>query len=82
MCILSEIGNDMSVFVKLPIWWVWRLCPRNDESAGKIQSRKTMHGNKYPREILIQREFDLSFYQSFFIYYILIKIYRRFFIEE
>jgi hypothetical protein len=28
MCILSEIGNDMSVFVKLPIWWVGRDCVR------------------------------------------------------
>lgn len=37
-----------------------RLCswsgtsPRNDESAGKIKSRKTMHGNSYVKAILCQ----------------------------
>jgi transposase len=30
------------------------LRPRNDESAGKIQSRKTLHGNKYLRQILVE----------------------------
>ena len=30
------------------------LRPRNDESAGKIRSRKTLHGNKYLRKMLIQ----------------------------
>lgn len=28
--------------------------PRNDESAGKIKSRKTLHGNKYVKSILCQ----------------------------
>jgi transposase len=28
--------------------------PRNDESAGKIQSRKILHGNKYLRQILVE----------------------------
>lgn len=30
------------------------LSPRNDESAGKVKSRKTMHGNKYIKAILCQ----------------------------
>jgi transposase len=30
------------------------LRPRNDESAGKIQSRKTLHGNKYLRQMLVE----------------------------
>ncbi|KAA6315637.1 hypothetical protein EZS27_033937, partial [termite gut metagenome] len=30
------------------------LRPRNEESAGKIKSRKTMHGNKFLRVILVQ----------------------------
>ncbi len=55
MCILSEIGNDMSVFGKASHLVGWAgLRPRNDESAGKINSLKTLHGNKYLREILIR----------------------------
>jgi len=55
MCILSEIGNDMEVFGKASHLVGWAgLRPRNDESAGKIQSRKTLHGNKYLRKMLIQ----------------------------
>ena len=55
MCILSEIGNDMSAFGKASHLVGWAgLRPRNDESAGKIQSRKTLHGNKYLRQILIE----------------------------
>jgi transposase len=30
------------------------LRPRNDESAGKIKGRKTLHGNKYLRIMLTQ----------------------------
>ena len=41
LCILSEIGNDMSAFDKASNLVGWAgLCPRNDESAGKIQSRR------------------------------------------
>ena len=54
MCILAEIGNDMSKFSTASSLVGWAgLRPRNDESAGKIQSRKTMHGNKYLRKILV-----------------------------
>ncbi|MDR1895344.1 MAG: IS110 family transposase [Prevotellaceae bacterium] len=53
--ILSEIGNDMSAFGKASNLVGWAgLRPRNDESAGKIQSRKTLHGNKYLRQILVE----------------------------
>jgi transposase len=55
MCILSEIGNDMSVFSKAGSLVGWSgLRPRNEESAGKIQSRTTLHGNKYLRQILVE----------------------------
>jgi hypothetical protein len=30
------------------------LRPRNDESAGKIKSNKTLHGNKFLRQILVE----------------------------
>ena len=55
MCILSEIGNEMSAFGKASNLVGWAgLRPRNDESAGKIQSRKTLHGNKYLRQMLVE----------------------------
>jgi transposase len=55
ICILSEIGNDMEAFGKASQLVGWSgLRPRNDESAGKIQSRKTLHGNKYLRQILVE----------------------------
>ena len=53
--ILSEIGNDMSAFSSASSLVGWAgLRPRNEESAGKIQSRKTLHGNKYLRQILVE----------------------------
>ncbi len=30
------------------------LTPRNEESAGKVKSRKTLHGNPYVKSILVQ----------------------------
>jgi transposase len=55
LCILSEIGIDMDAFGKASHLAGWAgLRPRNDESAGKIQSRKTLHGNKYLRQILVE----------------------------
>ena len=53
--ILAEIGNDMSAFSSASALVGWAgLRPRNEESAGKIQSRKTLHGNKYLRQILVE----------------------------
>lgn len=55
LCILSEIGNDMEAFGRASNLVGWaELRPRNDESAGKIQSRKILHGNKYLRQILVE----------------------------
>ena len=55
MCILSEIGGDMKSFFTASMLVGWAgLRPRNEESAGKIRSRKTLHGNKYLRKILIE----------------------------
>lgn len=55
MTILSELGNDLSAFKTSSnlVGWVG-LRPRNEESAGRIKSRKTMHGNKFLRVILVQ----------------------------
>ena len=55
MFILAEIGNDMSAFSKASSLVGWTgLRPRNEESAGKIRSRKTLYGNKYLRQILVE----------------------------
>jgi transposase len=55
LCILAEIGNDMSVFSSANSLVSWAgLRPRNEESAGKIHSRKTLYGNKYLRKILVE----------------------------
>jgi transposase len=45
--IISEIGTDMSLFVTAASLVSWAgLRPRNDESAGKIKSRRITHGNR------------------------------------
>jgi len=55
LCILAEIGNDMSAFQKATHLVGWAgLRPRNDETAEKIRSRKILHGNKYLRQILVE----------------------------
>lgn len=55
MIILSELGADMKTFLTAAALVGWAgLRPRNDQSAGKIMSRKTLHGNKYLRTILVQ----------------------------
>jgi transposase len=77
MCILSEIGNDMSVFGKASHLVGWAgLRPRNDESAGKIQSRKTLHGNKYLRQMLVEVSWSAARSKKTFLgkkYYLLSK---------
>jgi len=56
LTILGEIGNTPNTSFdsseKLVSWA--GLSPRNDESAGKIKSRKTLHGNPYIKSILCQ----------------------------
>jgi hypothetical protein len=55
--ILAEIGGDMSSFrqgVTFGRPGRAGLSPRNDESAGKIQSCKTLHGNRYLRTMPVE----------------------------
>lgn len=53
--IISEIGDDMKFFATASALVSWAgLSPRNDESAGKIKSRKITHGNKYLRRALME----------------------------
>lgn len=53
--IISEIGNNMELFATAATLVSWAgLRPRNDESAGKIRSRKITHGNKYLRKALME----------------------------
>jgi transposase len=55
MIIISELGVDMKMFVTAAALTGWAgLRPRNDESAGKIKSRRITKGNKYLRRILVQ----------------------------
>jgi len=53
--ILAEIGADMKMFATAAALVGWSgLRPRNEESAGKIKSRKTLHGNKFLRVMIVQ----------------------------
>lgn len=53
--IISEIGSNMELFASSSAIVSWAgLRPRNDESAGKIKSRKITHGNKYLRKALME----------------------------
>lgn len=53
--ILAKIGADMKMLVTaaaLVSWYGFK--PRNEESAGKIKSRRITHGNKYIRKTMIE----------------------------
>lgn len=53
--ILAEIGADMKMFATAAALVSWcGLKPRNEESAGKIKSRRITHGNKYIRKTMIE----------------------------
>ena len=65
--ILSEIGADMKMFPTASAVVSWcGLKPRNDESAGKIKSRKITHGNKYIRKTMIECAWGASRTQGCF----------------
>lgn len=53
--IIAEVGTDMNHFQtpKKLVSWVG-LRPRNEESAGKIKSRRITHGNKFLRKTMIE----------------------------
>lgn len=53
--IIAEVGTDMGHFrtPKKLVSWVG-LRPRNEESAGKIKSRRITHGNKFLRKTMIE----------------------------
>ena len=59
--IIAEAGTDMSHFQtpKKLVAWVG-LRPRNEESAGKIKSRRITHGNKFLRKTLIECSYSAS----------------------
>ena len=69
--VIAELGTDMSSFEDAAHLVSWSgLKPRNDESAGKIMSRKITHGNKFLRKTLIECSWAASrtrgcFYNTF-----------------
>ena len=69
--VIAELGTDMSSFEDAAHLVSWSgLKPRNDESAGKIKSRKITHGNKFLRKTLIECSWAASktrgcFYKKF-----------------
>lgn len=69
--VIAELGTDMSSFEDAAHLVSWSgLKPRNDESAGKIKSRKITHGNKFLRKTLIECAWAASktqgcFYNTF-----------------
>lgn len=53
--ILAELGTDMSKFPSAQHARSWaRLCPRNDESAGKKRSTRVLKGGNWLKTTLIQ----------------------------
>jgi len=72
--ILSEIGPDMTSFETPSALVSWcGLRPSNEESAGKIKSRKITHGNRYIRQTMIECAWSASrtqdcYFSNFFIH--------------
>ena len=65
--IIAELGTDMSSFQDAAHLVSWSgLKPRNEESAGKIKSRRITHGNKYLRQTLIECSWAASHKQGCF----------------
>ncbi len=65
--IIAELGVDMKTFATASALVSWcGLKPRNEESAGKIKSRRITHGNKYLRKTLIECAWGASKKQGCF----------------
>lgn len=59
--IIAEVGTNMDAFQTAAHLVSWAgLKPRNEESAGKIKSRRVTHGNKYLRKTLIECSWSAS----------------------
>ncbi|CAG4988648.1 hypothetical protein DYBT9275_00760 [Dyadobacter sp. CECT 9275] len=59
--IVSEIGLDMSQFLSDKHLASWAgVCPRNNESAGKVRSARITHGNTYLKTTLIEASWAAS----------------------
>jgi len=53
--VLAEIGTDVSRFATAAHLASWaKVCPGNNESAGKRKSGKTEHGNPWLRDTLVE----------------------------
>ena len=53
--ILSEIGDDMSVFPSAKYLVSWAgCCPRNDQSSKRIKSTRISRAGNYIKPILVQ----------------------------
>lgn len=53
--IIAEVGAEVSSFEQPSHLVSWSgLKPRNDESAGKIKSKRITHGNKFLRKTLVE----------------------------
>jgi transposase len=61
MTIIAELGVSMKTFATSASLVGWAgLRPRNEESAGKIRSRRIINGNKYLRRILVQSAWAIT----------------------
>lgn len=53
VCILSEIGTDMSKFPTVQHLASWAgICPGNNENAGRQKSTRVTQGNQYLKPML------------------------------
>ena len=77
--IIAETGTDMKNFPspKKLVAWVG-LRPHNEESAGKIKSRRIVHGNKFLRKNMIECSWSAartkdSFYYGFYYHQTVVR---------
>jgi transposase len=76
--IIAEIGTDMSRFPTDGHLLSWAgLCPRLDESAGKIRSRRIRHGDRWLKTTLVQAAWSVVHKRDTHLYAKFIRIRRR-----